>query len=77
MISENDKNNLKKLGTAFQKQRIAKGLSFRELSNLTGVDYSQLSKIEKGQVNITFTTILQLANGLEVHLVELFKSGFD
>ena len=77
MISENDKNNLKKLGLAFQKQRLAKGLSFRELSYLTGIDYSQLSKIEKGQVNITFTTILQLANGLEVHLVELFKTGFD
>lgn len=77
MIRQSDKSNLKKLGSNIKKLREAKGLSFRELSYACDIDNSKISKIEKGQVNITLTTILQLAKALEVHPAELLKTDFD
>lgn len=77
MIRHSDKTNIKKLGLIIKKLREAKGLSFRELSYACDIDNSKISKIEKGQVNITFTTILQLAKALEVHPSELLKIDID
>jgi transcriptional regulator with XRE-family HTH domain len=77
MIRQSDKTNLKKLGANIKRLREAKGLSFRELSYACDIDNSKISKIEKGQVNITFTTILQLAKALEVQPLELLKTDFD
>ena len=72
-----DKTKLKKLGLDIKKLREAKGLSFRELSYACDIDNSKISKIEKGQINITFTTILQLAKALEVNPSELLQTEFD
>jgi transcriptional regulator with XRE-family HTH domain len=77
MIRQSDKGNLKKLGANIKRLREAKNLSLRELSYECDIDNSKISKIEKGQINITFTTILQLANALEVQPSELLKTEFD
>ncbi len=77
MIRESDKTNLNKLGLHIKKLREAKGLSFRELSYACDIDNSKISKIEKGQINITFNTILQLAKALEVTPSELLNTEFD
>lgn len=77
MIRQSDKVNLKKLGANIKRLREAKNLSLRELSYECDIDNSKISKIEKGQVNITFTTILQLANALQTHPSELLRTEFD
>ena len=77
MIRECDKSNLKRLGLNIKKLGEAKGLSFRELSNACEIDNSKISKIEKGQINIIFMTILQLAKALEVSPSELLQTEFD
>lgn len=77
MIRDSDKTNLNKLGLHIKKLREAKGLSFRELSYACDIDNSKISKIEKGQVNITLTTMLQLAKALEVTPSELLNTEFD
>jgi transcriptional regulator with XRE-family HTH domain len=77
MIRQSDKANLKKLGANIKKLREAKDLSLRELSYECDIDNSKISKIEKGQINITVTTILQLAKALAVHPTELLKTDFD
>lgn len=77
MISQKERNNLKKLGANIQELREAKGLSFREFSAICGIDHSKISKIEKGQKNITFTTILKLAEALGVHPTELLQAEYD
>jgi transcriptional regulator with XRE-family HTH domain len=77
MIRQSDKGNLKKLGANIKRLRQAKQLSLRQLSYACDIDNSKISKIEKGQVNITFTTILQLAGALEVAPHELLKTDFD
>lgn len=77
MIRQSDITNLKKLGANIKRLREEKGLSFRELSYACDIDNSKISKIEKGQINITFTTILQLAKALEVNPSELLTTEFD
>lgn len=77
MIRQSDKANLKKLGAQIKKLREAKSLSLRELSYACDIDNSKISKIEKGQINITFTTILQLAKALEVEPSELLQTSFE
>lgn len=47
-------------------------LSYRELGRRCDLDYSYISKVEKGEKNIQLSTILELAKGLEVHAKELF-----
>jgi DNA-binding Xre family transcriptional regulator len=37
------------------------------MSYACSIDNSKIAKIEKGMINITFTTLLQLATALETH----------
>ena len=77
MIRQSDKGNLKKLGANIKRLREMKNLSLRELSYACDIDNSKISKIEKGQINITFTTILQLAKALEISPSELLMTEFE
>lgn len=43
-----------------------KGISQRELASLCTIDHSDISKIERGEINITVLTLLELAMALEV-----------
>lgn len=66
-----DKKALRKFGQRLNSLRKQKNLSLRELSYACNVDNSKISKIEKGLVNITFNTIVQLAEALEIKVSEL------
>ena len=57
---------MKKFGENLRKLRKAKGLSLREMSYACSIDNSKIAKIEKGMINITYTTLLQLAIALEL-----------
>ncbi|SEM17132.1 HTH-type transcriptional regulator, repressor for puuD [Chryseobacterium taichungense] len=53
------------------------GLSYRQLAQKCDVDHSNISKIEKGEVDVRISTIQELAKGLEVHPQELFDFEMD
>ena len=53
--------------------RKAQGISIRELSSRSNLEYSQVQRIEKGKVNIAFTTLIALADGLNIKPSELIK----
>ncbi len=59
-------------GKRIEKFRKKLGLSYRELAQKCDVDHSNISKIEKGEVDVRISTIQELAKGLEVHPQELF-----
>ena len=61
------------LGKNVKKLREKKGLSLRQLAALCDVDHSVISKIEKGERNITVSTLFELAKGLEVHVRKLVE----
>ncbi|HWK04865.1 MAG TPA: helix-turn-helix transcriptional regulator [Puia sp.] len=67
MITAGDKKALKEFGENLRKLRKDKGLSLREMSYACSIDNSKIAKIEKGMINITLTTLLQLAVALEIH----------
>lgn len=51
-----------------QAARKAKGLSQRELSDLTGVPQAQISRIETGAVDLRLSTLVALAHALDLEL---------
>lgn len=51
--------------------RKTKNLSMEQLAHLCNIEYSQISRIELGQINTTLNTIKILAEGLEIHPKEL------
>jgi transcriptional regulator with XRE-family HTH domain len=69
-------NPLLKFGENVRKLREAKGLSLRQLSAMCNLDHSGISKIERGELNITILSILELAKGLEVPPKKLFDLDF-
>jgi len=77
LVKDSDKKKLKILGANIRRLREGKQLSLRELSYACNIDNSKIAKIEKGLVNITFTTLMQLAEALEIHPSELVNTNFD
>ncbi|WP_298535868.1 helix-turn-helix transcriptional regulator [uncultured Algibacter sp.] len=72
-IDNIDKDFFKVLfGENLNKLRKDRRLSYRQLATRCNIDNSDLSKIEKGQRNISLSTILELAKGLNIHPKELF-----
>lgn len=67
----------KKFGKNLQKIRRAKNLSLLKLSYNCAIDNSKISKIEHGKHNVTLSTIMELARGLEVHPMKLLDFDLD
>jgi transcriptional regulator with XRE-family HTH domain len=76
-MKEKDKKRLKKFAAQLVKLRKKKGLSQRELSSRCDVDYGKISKLENNKANLTLTTLIELAEGLEVHPKQLLDIDFD
>jgi transcriptional regulator with XRE-family HTH domain len=73
------KNNpefCKAFGNHFRKLREAKGIGMREFALKADMEYSSLSKIERGVTNTTISTALYLAEALGVSHNELFDFKF-
>lgn len=47
------------------------GISIRELAIRSDLEYSQVQRIEKGKVNFSYSTLIALAEGLEIAPSEL------
>lgn len=60
-------------GKHLQKLRVEKQLSIRALANCSGLEYSQVQRIENGKVNLALTTIFSLAEGLDLSPQELLN----
>jgi ribosome-binding protein aMBF1 (putative translation factor) len=56
------------LGLQFHDARIARGLTQRELADLSGVRQADISRIERGAGNPTESTLQRLAGALERRL---------
>ncbi|MEI9809107.1 MAG: helix-turn-helix transcriptional regulator [Bacteroidota bacterium] len=69
--------HLKRLGDNLRRIRIAKGLSLRQLSAICTIDYSDIAKMERGEVNIRIQTLIELAKALEVHPKKILDFEID
>jgi len=64
----NKEKILLRFATHLTKLRKEKGLSICQLAASSGLEYSQIQRIEKGKVNFAFTTLVTLAQGLDIDL---------
>ncbi len=64
---------LKSLGERIVSIRKKKGLSQMDLAYAIGMEKPNLRQIEKGKRNITIKTILLIAEGLGVSIIDLLK----
>jgi transcriptional regulator with XRE-family HTH domain len=68
------KNILIGFGNALRELRLAKGFTQEQLANELGVEISQISRIERGVINTSVTTLYAITKALKIDASELFKS---
>lgn len=73
MIKIKNYEAIKAFGQRVRNLRTSKKLSQEELANLAEIPLSQVGRIERGEVNVTISTIYALANALENPISELFN----
>ena len=66
---------LKKLGSTIKKLRESKGLTTREFAHRADIAYSQVWKIESGQVDPSISTLLAIARTLDVTVNDLISEN--
>lgn len=71
MINIKNKRYIKTFGENLRRIRKEKKLSQESLSYDADIPLSQIGRIERGEVNTTISTILVLANALQIHPKEL------
>jgi transcriptional regulator with XRE-family HTH domain len=59
-------------GERVRRLRKEKGWTLTEVAVSSGLAPSTISKVERGQMSLTYDRLVLLARGLEVHLTELF-----
>lgn len=64
------------LGANIRRRRKAAGLTQMQLSNRSGVDMGEISRIERGMRDPQLMTIVRVARGLRVPAAELL-AGID
>lgn len=72
-MTEDNKEILAQFGAVLKQKRLKKGLTLLELEVRTGINEGDISKIENGRKNFNFTTLLKLANGLDISVSELLS----
>lgn len=75
MAKANPKNEkaIEKFGLAVRKFRKEKRLTLVQLAEICEVDYTTISKIERGLLNTTVSMVSILAKALKVHPSKLFE----
>ncbi len=74
---DNKETIKKKFGENLTVLRENKGISIRELSARANLEYSQVQRIEKGKVNLSLTTVIALADGLDIMPKKLLDFDFE
>lgn len=63
-----------RLGECLKAARAAQGLTLKQVSAASGLALSTLSKVENGQMSLTYDKLLQLSQGLGISIAALFQA---
>ncbi len=73
MINVRNKKFLLVLGKHLRSIRENKGISQAQLSYSADVSFNQIGRIERGEVNVTASTLYAISKALEISLIEVFS----
>ncbi len=76
-VKEHLQGHYTEIGKNLFKFRKAKGYSQQELSNRCNVERSQISKLERGQIECYHTTLVELADALEIDIHDLIPPSLN
>ena len=68
---------LKGIGDMIVEYREQNNQTQNDIGFLTGIENSEISKYEKGKINMTISTLLKFAQALDVHPKQLFEFDFE
>lgn len=72
-MNNEDKNTIqKKFGENLRKVRLAKGYTQEHLANELGIEISQISRIERGVINTSVSTLYSISLILKVNVSDFF-----
>lgn len=63
----------KTLGSRIRELRLKRGWSQEEFADHCGIHRSHMGEIERGETNLTLSTMLVISNKLETTISSLFK----
>ncbi len=63
----------KMVGNNVRRLRSEKGLTMEALANEAEIEFRQLGRIERGEVNTTLISLLKIADALKVEIGEFFR----
>lgn len=73
LVDNQDKKSvLVNFGGNLRQLRLAKGFTQEQLANELGVEISQISRIERGVINTSVTTLYAISKALKIDVSELF-----
>ena len=64
------------VGDKIRRIRITKGLSIQNLAYEIGIEYTQLSRIERGKINTSIFQLFLISRALEVDFADIIE-GLD
>jgi transcriptional regulator with XRE-family HTH domain len=73
LVSPQERKQLQKLGKRIKAERLDRGWTLHETEDHGFTNWSHWQYIENGKKNITFTTLLRVANTLDISVSELLK----
>jgi putative transcriptional regulator len=73
-LAMNEATLLKELGLRIRVIRLGKDMTQNQLAINCNFEKSSMSKIESGQINLTYITLHRISKGLDVHITELFSA---
>lgn len=75
-MNKHEKNTiLINFGKNLRLTRLEKGFTQEQLANELGIEISQISRIERGVINTSITTLYSISKVLNVNVSELFVFG--
>ena len=67
-----DTEGISRFGARLRQVRLANHLTQEELASKSGLEFSQIGRIERGVINTRISTVFILAKTLEVDVREFF-----
>ncbi len=65
------------LGRELKKFRLLKSLSQEEVANLADIGLSYYGRVERGQINVSFASLVKILQVLDIQFAELVPNIYD